>query len=500
VELTSKNSPFEPTVRCSTGVEGLDDITSGGLIAHRLYLVDGNPGSGKTTLSVQFLREGVRLGERCLYITLSETARELRSSAASHGWVLDGIEIVELIANDEDLELEAQVTLFNPSEVELNETTAKILRAMEEFNPDRVVFDSLSELRLLSQSSLRYRRQILALKQFFLGRKCTVLMLDDRTTEGLDRQLQSIAHGVISMEQYVPAYGSSRRKLQIVKLRGSRFRGGFHDFNIETGGIEVFPRLIAAEHSEPFTERLLKSGIPSLDDLVGGGLDRGTSTLLLGPAGSGKSTIATQYIVAAANQGDKTVMFLFDESLATLLQRCDSLGIKLRTAIDDGQVVVRTLDPAEVSPGEFAHLVRKAVEFDGAKTILIDSLNGYLNAMTEELFLMAQMHELLSYLGRLGVNTFMVVAQHGMFGSPNMPAPVDTSYLADTVLLHRFFEYRGEVKKAISVVKKRSGSHEQSIRELSFDSHGIKLGEPLHQLRGILTGVPVDLNSGATGE
>ncbi len=489
------NGPVVEPLRCPIGIKGLDDIANGGLIADRLYLIDGNPGSGKTTLSLQFLMEGVRRGEKCLYITLSETAKELKMTAASHGWTLEGIEIVETIADSEGLELESQVTLFNPSEVELNETTAKILMAITQHNPDRVVFDSLSELRLLAQSSLRYRRQILVLKQFFLGRKCTVLMLDDRTAEGQDLQLQSIAHGVLSMEQYVPAYGSSRRRLQFVKLRGSRCRGGYHDFNIETGGIEVFPRLIASEHSEEFSHDQVRSGIAKLDDLIGGGLDRGTITLFLGPAGSGKSTIATQFVVAAAQRGEKAAIFLFEESPQILLKRCKSLGIDLADSINNKLVTVRSLDPAEVSPGEFAHRVRKAVEDDGVKVVLIDSLNGYLNAMTEGVFLMAQLHELLSYLGRLGVNTFMVVAQHGMLGSGSMQTPIDTSYLADTVVLHRFFEYRGEVKKAISVVKKRSGPHEESIRELSFSGEGISLGEPLRQLHGVLTGVPTEVNS-----
>jgi circadian clock protein KaiC len=487
------NSPLPE--RCSTGVDGLDDILNGGLLSHRLYLVDGNPGSGKTTLGLQFLLDGIKRGERCLYITLSETAEELTMSAESHGWSMEGIEIVEMISNQEDLEAEAQVTMYHPAEVELNETTARILKAVEKINPQRVVFDSLSELRLLAQHSLRYRRQILSLKQFFVGRRCTVLLLDDRTAEGNDLQLQSIAHGVISLEQNFPAYGATRRKLSILKFRGSTYRGGYHDFSIERGGLNIFPRLVANEHSDTFSPEQIKSGVGSLDEILGGGPDRGTSTLLLGPAGSGKSTIAIQYAVAAAERGDHAALFLFDESLATLKARCESIGLCLQPAIDSGKVKVRSLDPAEVSPGEFAVLVRRAVEEDKARVVVIDSLNGYMHAMTEEQFLTVQLHEILTYLGRRGVTTFMVVAQHGMMMGPSVQAPVDTSYLADSVILHRYFEHRGRVKKAISVVKKRSGRHEETIRELTMDSKGLHVGPPLTELRGVLTGVPVEVNA-----
>ena len=482
------------STRCSTGVSGLDDITGGGLIANRLYLLDGNPGSGKTTLALQFLLDGIAKGEKCLYVTLSETEQELRLNAHSHGWNLDGIEFVELVTDEEGLELEAQVTMFNPSEIELNETTGRILEAVKRNNPTRVVFDSLSELRLLAQSSLRYRRQILAFKQFFSGRNCTVLMLDDRTAEGMDLQLQSIAHGVISLDQYVPAYGANRRKLRVVKLRGSAFRGGFHEFNIETGiGLAVFPRLVASEYENHDDMEEMPSGVDGLDKLLGGGPTRGTSTLLIGPPGSGKSTVALQYIVAGSQRGEKAVAFLFDESKSTLLRRSNALGIDLQAQIDAGNVAVRMMDPAEVSPGEFAHMVRRAVEDWGAKLVIIDSLNGYLNAMTEELFLSAQLHELLSFLGRSGVSTFLVVAQHGALTEPVNPDSIDTSYLADTVILHRFFELKGEVKKAISVIKKRSGVHEATIRELNFGADGIEVGEPLRKLRGVLTGVPTEV-------
>jgi circadian clock protein KaiC len=480
--------------RSKTGVPGLDDILKGGLIPHRLYLVDGDPGAGKTTLALQYLLEGVKAGEKCLYITLSETKEELTAGAESHGWSLDGVEIVELISEDKDLDGESQVTMYHPSEVELTETTRKILAAVERTNASRIVFDSLSEIRLLAQNSLRYRRQILALKQFFVGRKCTVLLLDDGTSEGADIQLQSIAHGVISLEQLAPVYGAERRRLRITKFRGTAYRGGYHDFAIREGGLVAFPRLVASEHSEPFNRERIKSGVTTLDTLLGGGPDRGTSTLLIGPAGSGKSTIAVQYAVAAAARGDHAVIFAFDESLATLEARTDALGIKFKEGAEAGQVKVHQVDPAELSPGEFAWLVQDSIEKKNARVVVIDSLNGYMNAMPEEQFLTAQLHELLTYLGRQGVTTLMVVAQHGMLGN-NIQSPVDTSYLADSVVLLRYFEYAGQVKKAISVLKKRSGAHEESIRELRFDEKGIHLSEPLTQYRGILTGVPVPINA-----
>jgi circadian clock protein KaiC len=482
----------ETTERSTTGVPGLDDILNGGFIPHRLYLVDGNPGAGKTTLSLQFLLEGVKRGEKCLYITLSETKEELTAGAASHGWSLEGIEIVELIANEKDLDGESQVTMYHPSEVELNETTRMVLEAVERSNPSRVIFDSLSEMRLLAQNSLRYRRQILALKQFFVGRKCTVLLLDDRTSEGSDLQLQSIAHGVLSLEQLAPLYGGARRRLRVMKFRGTNFRGGFHDFAIERGGLVVFPRLVAMEHGQKFVRDRIASGVTALDALLGGGPDRGTSTLLIGPAGSGKSTIAVQYAVAAASRGDHAVVFAFDESMSTLEARTAALGIQLSKGTKSGQVDIQQVDPAEVSPGEFAAMVRNAVEKEDARVVVIDSLNGYINAMPEERFLTIQLHELLTYLGRQGVTTLLVVAQHGMVGT-GMHAPVDTSYLADSVVMLRYFEYAGRVKKAISVLKKRSGAHEQSIREITLDHHGIHLSEPLTQFRGILSGIPVEL-------
>jgi circadian clock protein KaiC len=481
----------EPIERTPTGVQGLDDVLKGGLIPHRLYLVDGDPGSGKTTLSTQFLMAGVERGESCLYLTLSETKEELLAGAASHGWSLDGIEIIELGTEEKDLSPDAHLTMYSPSEVELSETTRMVLEAVQRINPARVVFDSLSEMRLLAQSSLRYRRQILALKQFFIGRKCTVLLLDDGTAEGSDLQLQSIAHGVISLEQSAPLYGPERRRLRVIKLRGSEFRGGYHDVLIKRGGLIVFPRLVSAEHRETFEQTQIKSGVERLDALLGGGPDRGTSTLLVGPAGSGKSTIAVQYAVAAASRGDHAALFAFDESLETLRKRTNSLGIKFDEGLAAGTVSVSPIDPAQLSPGEFIQLVREAVEQRNARVVVIDSLNSYLAAMPDERLLMVQMHELLSYLGRRGVTSFLVVAQHGLLGS--MQTPVDTSYLADSVMLFRFFEAEGRVRKAVAVIKKRTGSHESAIRELCLGPTGIELSEPLNTFRGVLTGNPHDL-------
>jgi circadian clock protein KaiC len=488
----SRPPPPSAFLRSPTGIEGLDQILSGGFIAHRLYLVDGDPGSGKTTLGLQYLLEGRKRGERGLYVTLSETREELEVVASSHGWSLEGIDLVELTASENDLAADTQLTMYHPSEVELSETTRMVLEAVRKSNATRIVFDSLSELRLLAQNSLRYRRQILALKQFFSGRKCTVLLLDDRTAEGHDTQLQSIAHGVLSLEQLAPLYGAERRRLRVLKMRGSSYRGGYHDFCIRPGGLVVFPRLVAAEHDMPYNEAQIRSGVTALDNLLGGGPDRGTSTLFIGPAGSGKSTLAMQYASAAASRGDHAIIFAFDESVPTLRVRSRSLGFQYKEGKGAGEIELRQIDPAEVSPGEFAHMVRDAVEIDKARVVVIDSLNGYINAMPEEQFLTMQLHELLSYLGRHGVTTFLVVAQHGLMGS-TMSSPVDTSYLADSVVMLRYFEYGGKVKKAISVVKKRSGVHEESIRALHFDQHGVHLSEPLSRYRGIMSGVPVEL-------
>jgi circadian clock protein KaiC len=474
----------------ATGVEGLDDILGGGLTPNRLYLVEGDPGSGKTTLALQFLLEGRRLGEAGLYVTLSETKDELASVAKSHGWTLDGIHICELIPAEESLLPEAQSRMFHPSEVELSETTQAVLQEVERIRPVRVVFDSLSEMRLLAQNPLRYRRQILALKQFFSGRKCTVLLLDDRTSEEADLQLHSLAHGVITLQQLAPEYGAERRRLRIVKLRGMKFRGGFHDFVIVTGGLEIYPRLVASEHRGTFQTGQLASGVVAVDSLLGGGFDRGTSVLLMGPAGSGKSSLAMQYVHAAAQRGEHSMVYTFDESMNTLLTRMKGLGFDLQPHLDSGLLRIQQIDPAELSPGEFGHLVRQAVERDGAKIVVIDSLNGYLNAMPEERFLTIQLHELLTYLGQRGVVTMLVVAQHGLLGF-GMQTPVDASYLADSVILFRYFEAQGRLRRAISVVKKRSGAHEDTLRELKLTSQGLWVGEPLTEYHGVLTGTPV---------
>jgi len=479
--------------RTPTGTPGLDDVLRGGLIAHRLYLIEGDPGAGKTTLATQFLLDGRDRGEKCLYLTLSETKEELAAGAASHGWSLDGIEVVELGTEERDLSPEAHLTMYNPSEVELSETTRVVLEAVQRSSPSRVVFDSLSEMRLLAQSSLRYRRQILALKQFFIGRKCTVLLLDDGTAEGPDLQLQSIAHGVIQLQQSSPVYGPERRRLTVRKMRGSDFRGGNHDVLIAQEGLRVFPRLVSSEHAEVFPVEQIKSGVPRLDELLGGGPDRGTSTLLLGAAGTGKSSVAVQYAVAAASRGDHAVIFTFDERIETLRHRSRGLGIPLEDALESGAVNVIQVDPGQLSPGQFIHAVRMSVEQQGARVVVIDSLNSYLHAMPEERFLMVQMHDLLAYLGRRGVTTFLVVAQHGLMESQH--SPVDTSYLADSVVLFRYFESDGYVHKAVSVMKKRSGAHETTIRELCLGSDGVKLSEPLDRLRGVLTGNPEERGS-----
>ena len=472
-----------------TGIDGLDEILNGGLTPNRLYLVEGDPGSGKTTLGLRYLLEGVKQNQPVLYVTLSETKDELRAVAQSHGWSIDAIAMCELTASEESLKPDAHLTMFHPSEVELSETTKGVLAEVEQTKPTRLVFDSLSEMRLLAQNPLRYRRQILALKQFFVGRHCTVLLLDDRTSEGGDLQLQSIAHGVISLEQLAPEYGTERRRLRVVKMRGARYRGGYHDFVIERGGLNVFPRLVAAEHRRDFKDEELKSGIAELDELLGGGLDRGTSALFMGPAGSGKSSLAVQYAIAAAERGENAALFVFDENERTLLMRSAKLGMDLKGHIDAGRISVQQVDPAELSPGEFAYNVRAAVDQRGSTVVVIDSLNGYLNAMPEERFLTIQLHELLSYLGQQGVTTLLVVAQHGLIGSA-IEAPVDVSYLADSVLLLRYFEARGKLRRAVSVVKKRSGVHEATIREIQLGSTGVRIGRPLEEFEGILSGMP----------
>lgn len=488
--MTNDEADEQPLL--STGISGVDDILRGGLPARCLYLVTGAPGSGKTTLATQFLLEGVKRGERTLYITLSETRRELSLVARSHGWDISGIEICELIPSERNLSTDLQLTVFSPSEIELGETTDAIIAAVNDSEPTRVVIDSLSELRLVAQSTLRYRRQILALKQFLSGKACTVLLLDDGTGDGSKEQLESIAHGVLVLEQLVNQYGAERRRLRVMKMRGVPFRGGFHDFTIRRGGLDVFPRLIASEHHVEFPEIDLPSGNTELDMLLAGGLPLGTSTLLLGPAGTGKSTIATQFAVSAAARGEHAVMYIFDENIGTFRSRSRKLGVAIEPHIQNGMLTVKQIDPAEMSSGELAATVRRAVDGTNgarARVIVIDSLNGYLNAMPEEKFLTAQLHELLAYLGQQGVVTLLSVTQSGMMGA-NMSTPVDTTYLADNVILFRYFEAHGHVRRAISVVKKRSGKHELTIRELTVAERGLVIGDPLDEFQGILTGVP----------
>lgn len=479
----------EPEVRLRSGIEGLDDILYGGFPSNHLYLVEGDPGTGKTTLALQFLLEGTRLGERCMYVTLSESRRELQGVAKSHGWSLDAIPIFEMTPEQEEIAPEAQYTVFHPSDVELASTTAAVLKQVDQVQPTRVVFDSLSELRMLARDTLRYRRQILGLKQYFAGRNCTVLLLDDRTAEGHDLQLQSIAHGVIMMQSMEREFGVKRRRIEIRKMRGSAFREGFHDYTIETGGVVVYPRLIASEHLTGTGKRKIGSGLAALDELLGGGLDSGTSTLLMGPAGCGKSTIAAQYAVAAAERGENAAVFTFDETLATYIHRGAGLGLDIEKHLRSGRIKLQQVDPAEVSPGQFVHHVRRMVETNHTTLLVIDSLNGFLNAMPGEQFLTLQLHELLSYLNQQGLNTIFTLAQHGFMGT-GMASPIDVSYLADTVLLFRYFENEGELRQAISVLKKRSGKHERTIRALSFRDGAISVGPPLRGFQGIMTGVP----------
>jgi circadian clock protein KaiC len=474
--------------RAATGIAGLDDILGGGLTANRLYLIEGMPGSGKTTLAFQFLIEGARRGEKVLYVTLSETETEIRDVAASHGWDLDGVSIRELIPSEDALLPGEQYTMFHPSEVELSETTKRILADVEAVKPSRLVFDSLSELRLLAGSPLRYRRQILALKQFFSGRHCTVLLLDDLTSNQHDLQVQSIAHGALLLQHTMPAYGLQQRRVSVTKFRGSDFRGGYHDYVIHRGGIKVFPRLIAAEHRALPKLDYLPSGIAELDALMGGGIERGTSTLLLGAAGTGKSTIAALFAASAGKRGEHAALFLFDESPHTLFGRMKGLGTDLEPYVEAGHVSVRQIDPAQLSPGQLAHILREAVENEKATVVIIDSLNGYLQSMPDERFLVAQLHELLIYLGQQGVASVLINAHQGLM-SP-VHAGVDASYIADAIVLIRYFELEGEVRQALSVMKKRSGAHERSIRELRMHKGRITVGEPLRNYRGVLTGVP----------
>lgn len=475
------------TQRLSIGIPDLDNILGGGLTPNRAYLLEGTPGSGKTTIAMQFLMEGAANGEPALYITLSETKAELQEVARSHGWDIGNIELFELVSSD-GLDPEAEQSILEPSEVELGETIQGVMECVDRLKPSRVVFDSLSEMRLLAQNSLRYRRQILALKQYFSQRGCTVLMLDDRSSDPGDLQLHSIAHGVITLEQAAQEYGTERRRLRVVKMRGVKYRGGFHDFTIETGGVSVFPRLIAAEHHTEFTEKLLTTGLSRLDDMLGGGISAGTNALFSGPSGVGKTSTAVRCALSAIERGDKGAYYLFDEGRATMLARAKAMGTDLTPHVESGALKVVQIDPAELSPGEFASWVRTAVEDEEVKFIVIDSLNAFLQSMPGEKFLLLQMHEMLSYLNQQGVVTILILGQHGIIG--DVRADVDLSYLSDSIVLFRYFEAHGEMLKAVSVAKSRTTEHESSIREFRLTPHGIDIGEPLKDFEGVLTGLP----------
>ena len=472
-----------------TGVPGLDDVLMGGLTEGNIFLLEGAPGTGKTTIALRFLMTGAQEGERCLYITLSESEKELRKGAASHGWQLgDNVEIFEVVPPESLLDADHQQSLLYSADLELGEITGLILSAFERAHPARVVLDSLSEIRLLAQSSLRYRRQVLTLKHYFSRHGATVLLLDDLTADATDKTVHSVAHGVIKLEELAPDYGAERRRLKISKYRGRSFRGGYHDFTIRTGGVSVYPRLIAAEHRTQFSRSATSSGVAELDALLGGGVEQGSSTLVLGPAGAGKSTFALQFISAALERGENAALFVFDEELSLLFDRTEKMGLNLKAMRDAGQLYVEQVDAAELSPGEFAHRVRARVDSAQAKTVVIDSLNGYQAAMPQENLLVLHIHELIQYLNRQGATTFLTVAQHGLFG--DMKAPVDVTYLADTVVLLRYFEALGQVRRAVSVIKKRTGLHEQTIREFRISQAGLTLGGPLDAFQGVLCGVP----------
>lgn len=489
------DAAIDHTPKARTGVPGLDDILIGGLAEGRVFLLEGSPGTGKTTIALSFLLEGERLGEQGLYVTLSETEAELRAAAESHGWTLgDKIAVCEVVPPESLLDADQQQSLLYASDLELGETVKLIFEAVERTKAKRIVVDSLSEIRLLGQSSLRYRRQILALKHYFARHGATVLLLDDLTTDTLDKTVHSVAHGVVRLEEIAPDYGAERRRLRIIKYRAQPFRGGYHDFIIRKGGIHVFPRLVAAEYRQQIGRGLVGTGVAGFDALLGGGVELGSSTVVMGPAGCGKSLVTLQFVTHAIKSGGKAAMFIFDEEINLLINRAKPLGFDLAAMCDAGRLTITQLDAAELSPGEFAHRVRQSVEDDAVKTVVIDSLNGYQSAMPEENSLILHMHEMLQFLNRQSVSTFLTVAQHGIMG--DMHSPVDITYLADSVIMLRFFEARGSIRRAMSIVKKRTGNHEDTIREFKID-RGIVVGEPLTQFHGVLRGVPIVLDDSA---
>jgi circadian clock protein KaiC len=478
-----------------TGLPALDYILGGGYAANRLHLIEGEPGSGKTTLGLQFLIEGAAQGERCLYITLSESRNELLHVAGTHGWDLAPIELFELVPPELSLDPEREQSIVYASDLELGETVQMVMREVERVSPTRVVFDSLSEIRLLAQGALRFRRQVLALKHFFAKRNCTILFLDDLTQTQDDLSLHSLAHGVVRLDQVAHGYGAERRRLRVYKMRGRAFRGGFHDFTIRAGGLALFPRLVAASHPDAgHSDRSAPSGVEELDALMGGGLDHGTTTLVIGPSGAGKSTTVLQYIYAGVQRGEKAFFVSFDETERVFMRRAEGLGMDLETFIAKGLFEFRQVDPAELSPGELTSIVREQVEA-GATMVVLDSLSGYQHALPEEQYLLLQMHEIVTYLNQQDVLTFLILAQSGMVG--HMQSPVDITYLSDTVILLRFFEAGGEIHRAISVLKKRTGAHETAIRELKIDATGIRVGPKLEGFRGVLTGTPTFEGNGA---
>jgi circadian clock protein KaiC len=482
--------------RAPTGIAGLDGILGGGLARNRLHLLEGSPGTGKTTIALQFLLAGAEAGETGIYISLAETEHELRDGARSHGWTIGPkIEVFELAPPESVLDPEQQQSLLYSSDLELGETVRRIFDAIERLKPKRIVIDSLSEIRLLAQSSLRYRRQILALKHYFAQNNSTVIMLDDLTTESTDRAVHSIAHSVIHLDQLAPIYGGERRRLRVVKCRGQPFRSGYHDFIIRSGGIDVFPRLVAAQHRTGFSGKLLQSDIRELDHLLGGGVSTGSSTLLVGPAGTGKSLLALHYLAAAVARGERGALFVFDEELGLLIGRAKGLGIDLEAMRRSKKLVIEQMDAAELSPGEFSHRVRRSVDREDIRTVVIDSLNGYQASMPEEQYIILHLHELLQYLNRQGTATFLTVAQHGMIGG-DMKQTIDVTYVADSVIMLRYFEALGRVRRAISVVKKRTGPHEDTIREFRITDRGIQVGPALQEFQGVLRGVPTYVGGG----